>query len=389
VALAVASIAQLATVAESAPLPNLVLTCSDENAIGQDQDACEGIWAYEIPTNDLVVASGNFDVWVRAGDLAGSDTVAICKLPLEPGKYSSCRDETGLRRITYVPKDTVIQRPVKAHKRYVVLQVTEATDALSHYFPAINDRGEIVYLEEGTIPSGESVQRIVSTKRGTLVTSGPRNARFPDINNRGEVVYADLVEGLFGLHIVSTERGPLARGNFPAVDDFGFVAAFGADSDTSITAGPGFGLGIIRPDGTIVEVKPHEFLPAGIPKNRIPIEVRRDRHLYYQEANEVGQQLFSSRYGQLTNFDAGVMSIAVNAIGRYVYNQGDIIYSQRGEILWDGGPIGNFFSLDMNIHGDIVFTETPSPNLSQLFLLTRRPEFYVHRYGFTYKTAPY
>ena len=73
--------------AHSAPVPNLALTCSDENAIGQAQNACEGIWAYQIPTNALIVSSGSFRIWRVFGDLIGADTVLVCTLPVEPGQY--------------------------------------------------------------------------------------------------------------------------------------------------------------------------------------------------------------------------------------------------------------------------------------------------------------
>ena len=82
----------VSAVAQSAPVPNLALTCSDENAIGQPQDACHGIWAYQIPTDPLIVSSGSSYVWRVFGDLIGADTVLVCTLPVEPGQYSSCRD---------------------------------------------------------------------------------------------------------------------------------------------------------------------------------------------------------------------------------------------------------------------------------------------------------
>ena len=75
-ALAVASLQPLA-VAHGAPIPNLVLTCSDENAIGQNQDACHGIWAYQIPTGPLIVSAGPSGIWRVFGDLIGADTVYV------------------------------------------------------------------------------------------------------------------------------------------------------------------------------------------------------------------------------------------------------------------------------------------------------------------------
>ena len=64
--------------------------------------------AYEIPTNPLIVSSGSSYVWRKAGDLAGSDLVLVCTIPVEPGAYSSCRDAAGIRRTAFVPKDSVI-----------------------------------------------------------------------------------------------------------------------------------------------------------------------------------------------------------------------------------------------------------------------------------------
>ena len=94
--------------AHSAPVPNLVLTCSDENAIGQEQNACHGVWAYQIPTDPLIVSSGSSYVWRVFGDLIGADTVLVCTLPVEPGQYSSCRDASGVRRMALVRKDSII-----------------------------------------------------------------------------------------------------------------------------------------------------------------------------------------------------------------------------------------------------------------------------------------
>ena len=92
--------------AHSAPLANLVLSCPDESAIDQPFDACHG-YIYEIPTNQRIVVSSSY-VWRRAADLAGSDLLIVCTIPVEPGAYSSCRDSAGIRRTAFVPKDSVI-----------------------------------------------------------------------------------------------------------------------------------------------------------------------------------------------------------------------------------------------------------------------------------------
>jgi hypothetical protein len=108
VALAVLSTSQFVAVAHATPVPNLVLTCSAENAIGQAQSACHGTWAYRIPTDPLIVSSGSSYVWRVLGDLIGADTVLVCTLPVEPGQYSSCRDASGVRRTALVRKDSIM-----------------------------------------------------------------------------------------------------------------------------------------------------------------------------------------------------------------------------------------------------------------------------------------
>ena len=96
--------------AQSAPVPNLPLTCSSASAIGQPQNNCNGVWAYQLPNTDqLIVLMGpsSSPVWSRASSLTGSDTVNVCTLPVEPGTYSSCRDAAGVRRMAFVRKDSI------------------------------------------------------------------------------------------------------------------------------------------------------------------------------------------------------------------------------------------------------------------------------------------
>ena len=66
VILALVVVVQLAGVAHSAPLANLVLDCPDENAIGQDFESCDG-YVYELPANHRIVSPATF--WSRASDL--------------------------------------------------------------------------------------------------------------------------------------------------------------------------------------------------------------------------------------------------------------------------------------------------------------------------------
>src|SRR5690606_2394569 len=80
----------LSAAAQSAPVANLALSCPSESAIGQaGLDSCRG-YVYQLPTSDRIVASGSNQThfWRRAGDLIGADTVLVCTIPVEPGKYS-------------------------------------------------------------------------------------------------------------------------------------------------------------------------------------------------------------------------------------------------------------------------------------------------------------
>jgi hypothetical protein len=119
--------------AHSAPVPNLVLTCSDANAVGQNQNACDGIWAYETPTNALIVSAGSLGIWRRFDELIGADTVLVCTLPVEPGYYSSCRDASGARRTAFVRKDSIAGASVTVDQTGAVYNdpVTAAENAFS------------------------------------------------------------------------------------------------------------------------------------------------------------------------------------------------------------------------------------------------------------------
>ena len=95
------------TAARAAPFANLPLTCSSASAIGQPQNNCTGDWVYLLPnTDELVVLKGpaSAPTWARAANVASSETVAVCSLPVEPGGYSGCKDASGVRRIVYLPK---------------------------------------------------------------------------------------------------------------------------------------------------------------------------------------------------------------------------------------------------------------------------------------------
>ena len=93
-----------------APVANLPLTCPSAAAIGQQ--SCSNL-TYQSPTSEQLIVLRSNGTWARAANLAGTDTVAVCALPVQPGTYSSCRDASGVRRIAYVPKSQVftVRRP--------------------------------------------------------------------------------------------------------------------------------------------------------------------------------------------------------------------------------------------------------------------------------------
>ena len=79
------------SVCAAAPVANLPLTCPNAGAIGQPQNNCSGL-TYQAPTSDQLVVLRANGTWVRAANLASTDTLAVCALPVEPGTYSSCKD---------------------------------------------------------------------------------------------------------------------------------------------------------------------------------------------------------------------------------------------------------------------------------------------------------
>jgi hypothetical protein len=98
------------TAARAAPAANLPLTCSSASAIAQPQNNCNGAWAYKTPSNDqLVVLKGpaSAPTWALAANVAGTEAIAVCSLPVEPGGYSNCKDSSGVRRIVYLAKNQV------------------------------------------------------------------------------------------------------------------------------------------------------------------------------------------------------------------------------------------------------------------------------------------
>lgn len=96
--------------AQTAPTPNLPLTCPSASAINQPQNNCSGGLTYQLPSTDQLIvlrSPASAPIWQRAANLAGTDLIAVCALPVVPGTYSSCRDSAGVRRIVYVQKSQV------------------------------------------------------------------------------------------------------------------------------------------------------------------------------------------------------------------------------------------------------------------------------------------
>jgi hypothetical protein len=240
-------------------------------------------------------------------------------------------------------------------REYIALQVTTARDGFSQCQPSINDRGEIVYV----VSDPRGPQFLLSTRRGDL--AGPSgNLRFPDINRHGEVVWADLV-GPGGARTFSTTRGEIGFGNFPVISGNGLVATETFD-----------GVRLYRQDGTFV----HLALDPAVRIFESLVHVRKNGVVLYYARDTAGiPQLWSTKRGQLTDFDVPrTGDIAANGRGDFVYTgEGSILFASDGTILWGDRAIRP----DMNNHGDIVFCEFVCFEHcfhTQVLLLTRRPE---------------
>jgi hypothetical protein len=247
------------------------------------------------------------------------------------------------------------------------------------YEPAINNVGEIVYVEASAIGSSPDIT-IASTRRGTL-TGPSNNVRFPDINNLGEVVYSDVL-GPGGLSVISTERGVLFSGNLAGINDLGAVSAVG-----SIGVGPG-GVLLYDTDGSLslIGLSPGQDLSTTDLSNSGEITYV----LREATGTRVGNVVSSTR-GPLTHFTTGegALTHAANNLGQFIYtaraDEGDLrLYDQEGRSLWNG-TVGGF--ADINDYGDIVFNIPVHYELDgttftdfAIVLGTSRPEFFRHEF---------
>ncbi len=262
-----------------------------------------------------------------------------------------------------------LAQPDKVHLSYFLVK-----DLLA-YTPAINNNGEIVYIEASSIGSSPDIT-LASTHRGTL--AGPSNdLRFPDINDAGEVVYSD-VDGPGGLRVFSTERGFLFFGNLAGINELGAVSAVG-----SIGLGPG-GVLLYDTNGTLSQIglNPGEDVTTTNVSNSGEITyVLRDA-----TGTRVGNVISSTR-GQLTHFTTGegALTHAANNLGQFIYiaraDDGDLhLFDQDGRALWNG-VVGAY--ADINDFGDIVFNIPVHYELggivftdAAIVLGTSRPEFF-------------
>jgi hypothetical protein len=261
-------------------------------------------------------------------------------------------------------------------KGYRVLQVTTSTSEFSQFAPVINNRGEIIYLEQKTNVPGNI---LVSTVRGEVARSD--NLGSQDLSNRGEVVWQDIIPGL-GWHIFSSERGILGPGNIPRINRFGDVAVLRNVPDTEPRP-----FLIYRADGTttLLEKDPSatslQFL----------LGYSRRGLLYFATSftPEYHGALYSTRRGLLFSYDAQFQGGPAGANGRGdVLNLKDgVLYLPNGKRITPAGPV---FGADINDFWDVVFAEQVNADVGgsaqiEVLLATMRPDYYIRRFGFTYR----
>lgn len=209
-------------VANAVPTAKLPLTCSNPGDIGEPQNNCSGLWLYQLPnTDELIVLKGpsSAPVWTRAANLAPTDTVAVCSLPVEPGSYSSCKDSIGVRRLVYVAKSQIFTTPTSPPPvpgawlldlQRVPVEINQPGLYLldrSWSLPTSPIDGAIVITADNVtldlqgfeLTTGELAVR--STGRGVTIRNGRVNADFGGAirvsgeNSRIERVQADVGSG--------------------------------------------------------------------------------------------------------------------------------------------------------------------------------------------------
>ena len=224
--------------------------------------------------------------------------------------------------------------------------------------PSINNSGEIVYLsgDESGNPN------VFSTRRGQLTHSTTGHLRFPELNEAGEVVYADRVPPSIEFQVWSTTRGLISgrsRANIPAISDSGeicFVRS-GPDRVELHTDRRGLVFDLGDTVGTTCDV------------NSLG-------EIVYRGFDEEGHfQIFSSTRQQISDEPEALLgSPSVNNLGQVVWVQAGEIHSlEEGRITEFGGKVG--FRLDLNDHGDIVFSYWHRKTYL-IALATRHPERY-------------
>jgi hypothetical protein len=260
-------------------------------------------------------------------------------------------------------------------KGYRILQVTTSTSEFSQFAPVINNRGEIVYLEQKTNVPGNI---LVSTVRGEVARSD--NLSSQDLSNRGEVVWQDSIPGL-GWQIFSSERGILGDGNSPRINRYGDVAVLRNVPDTEPRP-----FLIYRSDGTttLLEKDPNaRFLQFLVGYSR--------RGLLYFVTSltpEYHGELYSTRRGLLVSYDPQFNGgpVGANSRGQVLNVKDGVLYLPNGKPI-SSGPL---FGADINDSWDVAFAEQVNPGVEgpaqiEVLLATRRPDYYIRRFGFTYR----
>ena len=235
---------------------------------------------------------------------------------------------------------------------------------------AINNLGEIVYTR-----ATNNGAYIVSTSRGRM-TASSFSVGFPDINDHGEVIYSDIVEGLPSTTLLSTDRGPLFPGQLGRINNWGQISA------TGFTSIPGPAQ-LLRydADGTL-----HGLTGAANIRSTGITDSGEVTYVKFDPA--LGSDVFSTVRGRLT-FSGNVSTHSANGAGDFIYTVVEpgkpwlSLYSQSGELLWDG--VAGW--PDLNDYGDIVFNIPTFYEVDgvrygtfALVLLTSRPEFYHSRF---------
>ncbi len=224
---------------------------------------------------------------------------------------------------------------------------------------SINNPGEIVYINK---------TGMYSTTRGRLKDAS-YGKRFPKVNDSGEVVYcgASKPTGEGPWLVYSTERGKIARGFTPSINNSGEIVYIAEQA--------------YRP--TIYSTIHGRLGPV----NQGPVGYHLDINDSGEVIYKVNNQIFSTKRGLITTFAVDAPS------GLTINNFGDILYSNiKGVYYVDGTNLTTKLSsistlarfggpVDVNDYGDFVFSLWCSgKDKSFLLLATQRPEYYENKY---------